>query len=70
MDTVNVETAMVADPHTEAARLAWEADRIAEARAELDAGYYVDAEEIAAWVATIGTAHELPPPPTRFRAPD
>ena len=48
-------------------RLAWEADGIAKARAELDAGFYVDADEIDAWIDSIGTAHELPPPPTRHR---
>jgi hypothetical protein len=57
-------------PETEAerqARLAWEAEGIAEARAELDAGLYVDADEIDAWIDSIGTDHELAPPPTRRR---
>ncbi len=57
-------------PETEAerqARLAWEAAGIAEARAELDAGLYVDADEIDAWIDSIGTDHEMPPPPTRRR---
>lgn len=57
-------------PETEAerqARLAWEAAGIAEARAELDAGLYVDADEIDAWIDSIGIDHELPPPPTRRR---
>ncbi len=49
------------------ARLAWEAEGIAAARAELDAGLYVDADEIDAWIDSIGTDHELPPPPTRHR---
>jgi predicted transcriptional regulator len=48
-------------------RLAWEAARIAEARAELDAGLYVDSAEIGAWLHSIGTANPLPPPPTRRR---
>lgn len=69
MDTLNVDAGLVTDPRTEAERLTREAEMIAEARAELDAGLYVDANEIAAWVASIGTDHELPPPPTRFRAP-
>ena len=47
--------------------LQWEADRIAEARAELKAGLYVDAAEVNAWIDSIGTAHELPPPATRKR---
>jgi predicted transcriptional regulator len=42
-----------------------EAEMIAEARAELDAGLYVDADEVDAWIDSIGTDHELPPPPTR-----
>ena len=57
-------------PETEAerrARLAWEAVGIAEARAELDAGLYVDADEIDTWIDSIGTDHEMPPPPTRRR---
>jgi predicted transcriptional regulator len=48
-------------------RLAWEAEGIAEARAELDAGLYVDADDIDAWIDSMGTDNELPPPPTRRR---
>ncbi len=48
-------------------RLAWEADRIAEARAELDAGFFVAAADMDAWLESIGTPHELPPPVTRRR---
>ncbi len=48
-------------------RMAWEARLIAEADAELDAGLYVDATDVSDWVNSIGTAHELPPPPTRHR---
>jgi predicted transcriptional regulator len=48
-------------------RIAWEAERIAEARAELDAGRYVDAADVRAWVNSIGTDDELPPPPVRQR---
>lgn len=58
------------DQETEAGRrdrLAWEAEGIAEARAELDAGLYVDADDIDAWIDSMGTDHELPPPPTRHR---
>jgi hypothetical protein len=50
-------------------RLAWEAEMIAEAEAEIAAGLYVDGDEMDAWLASIGTDHELPPPPTRRRAP-
>ena len=48
-------------------RLAWEAEGIAVAEASLAAGLYVDADDIDAWIDSIGTAHELPPPPTRRR---
>ena len=57
-------------PETEAERrdrLAWEAEGIAEADAELDAGFYVDAADVLAWIESMGTSHELPPPPTRRR---
>lgn len=70
MGTLNLDTSQPTSPETEAERqrrLAWEAERIAEARAELDAGLYVDADEIDAWIDSIGTNHELPPPPTRQR---
>ncbi len=48
-------------------RLAWEAEMIAEARAELDAGLFVGAAEVDAWIDSIGTDHELPLPATRRR---
>ena len=48
-------------------RFAREAEMIAEAEAEIEAGLYVDADEIDAWIDSIGTDHELPPPPTRRR---
>jgi hypothetical protein len=48
-------------------QFAWEAEMIAEARAELDAGLYVDAAEVDAWIDSIGTEHELPLPRTRRR---
>jgi predicted transcriptional regulator len=48
-------------------RIAWEAAGIAEAEASLAAGFYVDADEIDAWIDSIGTDHQLPPPPTRRR---
>jgi predicted transcriptional regulator len=57
-------------PETEAEtqrRLAWEAEMIAEADAEIDAGLYVDAADIDTWINSIGTDHELPLPPTRHR---
>lgn len=57
-------------PETEAerqARLTREAEMIAEADAEIEAGLYVDSSDIKAWIDSIGTDHELPPPPTRRR---
>jgi predicted transcriptional regulator len=48
-------------------RLAWEAERIAEARAQLDAGLYVDAADVDAWIDSLDVDNELPPPPTRRR---
>ncbi len=70
MDTVNHDTGTNPNAEAEAerrARLAWEAARIVEARADLDAGFYVDGNDIDAWLGSIGTDHELPPPPTRRR---
>lgn len=72
MDTVPRpdEGAPDARPETEderRARLAREAKGIADAEASLAAGLYVDADEIDAWIDSIGTDHELPPPPTRRR---
>jgi predicted transcriptional regulator len=43
-------------------RLAWEAERIAEADADVAAGRLIDEAEIDAWIDSIGTDHELPPP--------
>jgi predicted transcriptional regulator len=48
-------------------RLAWEAEMIAEAEADFAAGYYVDGDEVDAWLRSIGTDNELPPPPVRRR---
>jgi predicted transcriptional regulator len=43
-------------------RLAWEAERLAEACADVAAGRLVDSEEVDAWMDSIGTEHELPVP--------
>jgi len=43
-------------------RLAWEAERIAEAEADVAAGRLIDSAEIDTWIDSIGTDHELPPP--------
>ncbi len=68
MDTMNAATGQAPHPETEAERLdrfAWEAEGIAEARAELNAGLFVDAGEMRAWIDSLRTDAPLPPPPTR-----
>jgi predicted transcriptional regulator len=68
MDTANAGTAETVRSETEAERLdrlAWEAAGLAEARAELNAGLYVDADEMRAWINSLRTEAPLPPPPTR-----
>ncbi len=72
MDTAPLPagSAPATGPETEADRLrriAWEAEGVAAAEASLAAGIYVDADDIDAWIDSIGTDHELPPPPTRRR---
>ena len=76
MNTARPRTGTTSPPESESEseadadqrrRFAWEAERIAEARAELDAGLFVDAAEMDAWIDSIGTECELPPPPTRRR---
>ncbi len=65
MDTLNPDTDQTPHPETEAerqARIAWEAAGIAKAEASLAAGLYVDADDIDAWIDSIGTDHELPVP--------
>jgi hypothetical protein len=48
-------------------RFEWEAEMIAEADAEIEAGFYVDGDDMDAWFASLGTDHELPLPPVRRR---
>jgi predicted transcriptional regulator len=43
-------------------RLAREAEMIAEARADFDAGRLVGSATVKAWIDSIGTDHELPVP--------
>ena len=50
-------------------RLAWEAEGIAEARAELDAGLSVDIADVRAWVDSLGTNTPLPLPLIRHPCP-
>lgn len=67
MDTTPIpaERADTTRPETEAERqdrIAWEAEGIAEADADLAAGRLVDAAAVRAWVESIDTDHELPVP--------
>jgi predicted transcriptional regulator len=48
-------------------RLVWEAEMIAEALEDVAAGRLIDSEDIDAWIESIGTHHELPPPEPRQR---
>jgi hypothetical protein len=75
MDTVNSSPGESADtphPETEAdrqRRIAWEADRIAEADASIAAGYYATSAEVDAWIDSLGTDHPLPVPYPRHPRP-
>lgn len=44
------------------ARLAREAEMIAEAEADIAAGRVIDGEAVSAWLRSLGTDHELPRP--------
>ena len=53
-------------PETEAEllrRIAWETRMIAEADASIAAGRTISEAAIDAWIDSLGTDHELPPPP-------
>ena len=69
MDTLNSTPNDGNDPAREGTvagrRLPWEAEKIAEARAEPDTGLYIDSSDVDAWIDSIGTDHELPLPPAR-----
>ena len=68
MDTLKPDIGTASGTETEAerqARLAREADRIAEARADVAAGRLVDAAEVRAWVDSLRTANPLPVPYSR-----
>jgi hypothetical protein len=70
MDTAPLpgDKAHVARPETEAdrrRRIAWEAERIAEADASIAAGRLVDEADVNAWIDSLGTDHELPVPYSR-----
>ncbi|MFL5285794.1 MAG: hypothetical protein ACJ8AW_33665 [Rhodopila sp.] len=65
MDTLNKDNGTASETETEAerqARLAWEAEGIARARASVAAGRVVDSARVKAWIDSLGTDHELPVP--------
>ena len=62
---MNADTGHTPSAETDAERqsqIAWEAERIAEARASVAAGRVVSAERVDAWIDSLGTDHELPAP--------
>jgi predicted transcriptional regulator len=62
------DSAQAARSETEAERqrrFAWEAEMIAEADAEIEAGLFVEEAEVDAWIDSLGTDHELPVPQPR-----
>jgi predicted transcriptional regulator len=68
MDTLKQDIGTAPETEIEAerqARLAWEADMIAEARDDVAAGRLVDAAEVRAWVDSLRTANPLPVPSVR-----
>jgi predicted transcriptional regulator len=59
-------------PETDAerqARIAWEAEGIAKARASVAAGYYATSAEVKAWIDSLGTERPLPVPYPRQPRP-
>ena len=72
MDTISPDADPTPDLDTAAerrARLAWEAERIAEADASLAAGYYATSEEVDTWLDSLGTKTPLPVPYPRHPRP-
>jgi predicted transcriptional regulator len=65
MDTLHRDTRQTSSPETEAERqrrIAWEAERLVEARADVAAGRLVSSAKVKAWIDSIGGDHELPVP--------
>lgn len=68
MDTMNADVTQTPSAETEAdrlSRLAWEAEGIAAARADVAAGRLVDAVQVRAWVDSLRTDKPLPVPYAR-----
>lgn len=51
------------------ARLAWEAEGIAKARASIAAGYFATSAEVDAWIDSLRTDNPLPVPYPRHPRP-
>jgi predicted transcriptional regulator len=49
-------------PEERQRRLAWEAEAIKAARASAAAGRLISLEAVEAWIESLDTDHELPPP--------
>jgi predicted transcriptional regulator len=65
MDTTAPESGEAIRPANRAEwqqRIAWEAERIAQADADVQAGRLVDSADVKRWIDSIGTDHELPVP--------
>ncbi len=65
MDTIIPQTGATPSPEIEAerrTRFAWEALVIARARAAAEAGCIVTSQAVDAWIESLDTDHELPPP--------
>jgi predicted transcriptional regulator len=63
MDTApRPDAGAAATREDEQRRLAWEAARISEARADIAAGRMVESAAVKAWIDSLGTDHELPAP--------
>jgi len=63
MDTMHLDPTQPSGIEAERQRrLAWEADRIAEARDDVAAGRLVSSAKVKAWIDSIGTGNELPVP--------
>jgi predicted transcriptional regulator len=61
----NAQPASVETEAERQRRLAWEAEMIAEADAEIAAGLVIEEADVDAWIDSLGTDHELPLPQPR-----
>jgi predicted transcriptional regulator len=65
MEKMNLDASQTPPAETDAdqrRRLAWEAERIASARADVAAGRLVSSARVRTWIDSIGTDNELPVP--------